>query len=193
MLGYLLRRVIATIPVVLLISLLVFLLIHAAPGDPAELLLSEEASPQDIADARRRWGLDQPIYVQYLKFLANVLAGDLGMSFRYADPVITLIGERLPATIEQGIAAAAPGGTIVIVGVADRDARASFLPQEVFFKELTIRGTKGVTHGVDRAIRWLSRLDLEPLLTHTFPLAEVGEAMEYARSGRGVKVLVAPG
>src|SRR6185503_8327760 len=104
MLAYLLRRVLATIPVVLLISLLVFLLIHAAPGDPADLLLSEEASPQDIADARRRWGLDQPIYVQYLRFLANILAGDLGMSFRYADPVISLIGERLPATIELAIA-----------------------------------------------------------------------------------------
>ena len=104
MLGYLLRRIIATIPVVVLISLLVFLLIHAAPGDPADLLLSEEASPQDIADARRRWGLDQPIYVQYLRFLANILSGDLGTSFRYADPVITLIGERLPATIELAIA-----------------------------------------------------------------------------------------
>jgi len=100
MLGYLLRRVIATIPVIVLITLLVFLLIHAAPGDPADLLLSEEASPEDIADARRRWGLDQPIYVQYLRFLVNVLSGDLGTSFRYADPVITLIGERLPATIE---------------------------------------------------------------------------------------------
>ena len=104
MLGYLLRRIIATIPVVILISLLVFLLIHAAPGDPADLLLSEEASPQDIADARRRWGLDQPIYIQYLRFLANILSGDLGTSFRYADPVITLIGERLPATIELAIA-----------------------------------------------------------------------------------------
>jgi peptide/nickel transport system permease protein len=104
MLGYLLGRIIATIPVVILISLLVFLLIHAAPGDPATLLLSDEASPEDIADARRRWGLDQPIYVQYLRFLANIAAGDLGMSFRYADPVIGLIGERLPATIELALA-----------------------------------------------------------------------------------------
>jgi peptide/nickel transport system permease protein len=104
MFGYLLGRIIATIPVVVLISLLVFLLIHAAPGDPADLLLSDEASPADIADARRRWGLDQPIYVQYLRFLANVASGDLGMSFRYADPVIGLIGERLPATIELAIA-----------------------------------------------------------------------------------------
>ena len=87
MLGYLLGRIIATIPVVVLISLLVFLLIHAAPGDPADLLLSDEASPADIAEARRRWGLDQPIYVQYLRFLANIASGDLGMSFRYSDPV----------------------------------------------------------------------------------------------------------
>jgi peptide/nickel transport system permease protein len=100
MIGYLFRRVIGTIPVIVLISLLVFLLIHAAPGDPADLLLSDQASPQDIADARHRWGLDQPVYVQYLRFLANILKGDFGTSFRYSDPVIQLIGERLPATIE---------------------------------------------------------------------------------------------
>jgi ABC-type dipeptide/oligopeptide/nickel transport system permease component len=104
MLRYLLGRIIATIPVVVLISLLVFLLIHAAPGDPADLLLSDEASAADIAEARRRWGLDQPIYVQYLRFLANIASGDLGMSFKYSDPVIGLIGERLPATIELAIA-----------------------------------------------------------------------------------------
>jgi peptide/nickel transport system permease protein len=104
MLRYLLGRIIATIPVVVLISLLVFLLIHAAPGDPADLLLSDEASAADIAEARRRWGLDQPIYVQYLRFLANIASGDLGTSFKYSDPVISLIGERLPATIELAIA-----------------------------------------------------------------------------------------
>ncbi|MGZ3358166.1 MAG: ABC transporter permease [Xanthobacteraceae bacterium] len=104
MLRYLLGRIAATIPVVVLISLLVFLLIHAAPGDPADLLLSDEASASDIAEARHRWGLDQPIYIQYLRFLANILSGDLGMSFKYADPVISLIGERLPATVELAIA-----------------------------------------------------------------------------------------
>jgi ABC-type dipeptide/oligopeptide/nickel transport system permease component len=104
MLRYLFARIVATIPVFILISALVFLLIHAAPGDPADLLLSEEATPEDIAEARRRWGLDQPVYIQYLRFLANVSVGDLGISFRYADPVISLIGERLPATIELALA-----------------------------------------------------------------------------------------
>src|SRR5262245_61816112 len=101
---YLLGRIIATIPVVVLITVLVFLLIHAAPGDPADLLLSEEASAADIAEARHRWGLDQPIYIQYGRFLANIASGDLGISFRYSDPVISLIRERLPATIELAIA-----------------------------------------------------------------------------------------
>jgi len=99
----LLRRVIGTIPIILLISLLVFLLIHAAPGDPADMLLSDEASPQDIADARHRWGLDQPIYIQYLRFLMNMLTGNFGMSFRYSDPVMKLIWEHLPATIELAV------------------------------------------------------------------------------------------
>jgi peptide/nickel transport system permease protein len=101
---YLLGRFLATIPVVVLISFLVFLLIHAAPGDPADLLLSDEASAADIAEARHRWGLDQPIYVQYIRFLANIMSGDLGISFKYADPVISLIGERLPATVELAMA-----------------------------------------------------------------------------------------
>ena len=97
------RRVLGTIPVIVLISLLVFLLIHAAPGDPADLLLSDQATPEDVAEARHRWGLDQPIHVQYLRFFINMLQGDFGTSFRYSDPVITLIGERLPATIELAI------------------------------------------------------------------------------------------
>ena len=103
MVRYLLGRILATIPVIVLISLLVFLLIHAAPGDPADLLLSDEASAADIAEARHRWGLDQPIYIQYLRFVANIASGDLGTSFKYSDPVISLIGERLPATIELAI------------------------------------------------------------------------------------------
>ena len=60
MIGYLTRRVLGTIPVIVLISLLVFLLIHAAPGDAADLLLSDQATPEDVAEARHRWGLDQP-------------------------------------------------------------------------------------------------------------------------------------
>lgn len=103
MLKHIARRVLGTIPVLVLISLLVFLLIHAAPGDPADLLLPEDASDQDAADARARWGLDQPIWFQYWRFLIAALRGDLGTSFRFADPVMSVIADRLPATIELAL------------------------------------------------------------------------------------------
>lgn len=103
MFTYIARRVTGTIPVIILISLLVFMLVQAAPGDPADLLLSDEASKEDIEEARKRWGLDQPVYIQYGKFFIAAIQGDLGMSFRYADPVLLMILERLPATIELAV------------------------------------------------------------------------------------------
>src|ERR1041385_7812347 len=98
--NYFLQRLAGTIPVLLLISLMVFLLIHAAPGDPTLMLLGEETNAADIAKAKERWGLDQPIYVQYLKFLKLAATGDFGESFKYADPGIHVTQARLPATIE---------------------------------------------------------------------------------------------
>src|SRR5581483_10980171 len=101
--NYFLQRLAGTIPVLLLISLLVFLLIHAAPGDPTLMLLGEETNAAEIAKAKERWGLDQPIYVQYWKFLKSAAAGDFGKSFKYAEPVIHVIKTRLPATIELAV------------------------------------------------------------------------------------------
>jgi len=103
MISYLLRRLAGTIPVLVLISLLVFLLIHAAPGDPTLLLLGEETNAAEVAKAKERWGLDQPLYVQYWKFLQSVAAGDLGKSFKFAEPVTSVIRSRLPATIELAV------------------------------------------------------------------------------------------
>jgi len=105
MTSYLAQRLAGTVPVLLLISLLVFLLIHAAPGDPTLLLLGEETNAAEVARAKERWGLDQPLYVQYLKFLKSAVAGDFGRSFKYTEPVIRVIMTRLPATIELAIVA----------------------------------------------------------------------------------------
>ncbi len=97
---YLLRRLAGTIPVMVLISLLVFLLIQAAPGDPTLMLLGEDSTAEDIAEARERWGLDQPVYVQYLKFFTSAAQGDFGRSFKYDEPVLDVILSRIPATLE---------------------------------------------------------------------------------------------
>jgi ABC-type dipeptide/oligopeptide/nickel transport system permease component len=103
MANYLFHRLAGTIPVLCLISLLVFLLIHAAPGDPTLFLLGEETNAAEVAKAKERWGLDQPIYIQYLKFLKSAATGDFGKSFKYAEPVTRVIKTRLPATIELAI------------------------------------------------------------------------------------------
>jgi peptide/nickel transport system permease protein len=112
--GYLARRFLGSIPVIVLITMLVFGLLHAAPGDPASLLLPESATDADIAAARARWGLDQPVYLQYVHFLANTLQGDLGTSFRFAEPVRHLIAQRFPATIELTVLATLIAVTIAI-------------------------------------------------------------------------------
>jgi ABC-type dipeptide/oligopeptide/nickel transport system permease component len=100
MTGYLVQRLVGTVPVLLLVSLLVFLLIHAAPGDPTLLLLGEETNTAEVAKAKERWGLDRPLYIQYLKFIASAATGEFGKSFKYAEPVTRVIKTRLPATIE---------------------------------------------------------------------------------------------
>ena len=101
---YLLRRLVGTIPVMILISLLVFLLIQAAPGDPTLMLLGEDSTAEDIAQARERWGLDQPIYVQYVKFFMSAAQGNFGRSFKYDEPVLDVIVNRIPATLELAAA-----------------------------------------------------------------------------------------
>ena len=101
---YLLRRLIGTIPVMVLISLLVFLLIQAAPGDPTLMLLGEDSTQEDIDRARERWGLDQPVYVQYVKFFMSAVKGDFGRSFKYDEPVLDVIVARIPATLELATA-----------------------------------------------------------------------------------------
>jgi ABC-type dipeptide/oligopeptide/nickel transport system permease component len=94
------RRIIGAIPVLLGISFLVFLLMHLAPGDPVVLLLGDDATPADVARVRHQWGLDQPLLIQYWQFLSHAMVGDFGQSLKFGEPVLKLVFERLPATIE---------------------------------------------------------------------------------------------
>ena len=99
-LEYALRRVLQAVPLVLVIIGINFILIHAAPGDPLDVLLGPtEADPVVIAQLRAEFGLDQPVWVQLWNYYAKVLALDFGASFRYREPVIELIASRLPATL----------------------------------------------------------------------------------------------
>jgi peptide/nickel transport system permease protein len=104
-LRYLAGRLVLTVPVLLGVATLVFSLIHLVPGDPAQAMLGEGASAEDVAQLRTRLGLDRPLAVQYGSFLAGLVRGDLGNSFRTNQPVTRMIAERLPATAELAIAA----------------------------------------------------------------------------------------
>ncbi len=105
MVRFLIRRVVLTIPVLLGVATLVFSLIHLVPGDPAQAMLGDGASPQDIAELRTNLGLDRPLPAQYVSFLQSAVTGDLGTSFRTGQPVTRMIAERVPATAELALAA----------------------------------------------------------------------------------------
>jgi ABC-type dipeptide/oligopeptide/nickel transport system permease component len=102
---YLARRLLLTIPVLLGVATLVFLLIHLVPGDPAQAMLGEGAAPQEVAALRSRLGLDQPLPVQFGRFIRGLVRGDLGTSLRTGEPVAASIASRMPATAELAIAA----------------------------------------------------------------------------------------
>jgi peptide/nickel transport system permease protein len=97
---YILRRLIQMLPVLFLVSVIVFSLLHLTPGDPATSMLGEEATPEAVAALRERMGLDDPLPVQYVRWLSSVLQGDLGRSIRSNQPVSEAIADRLPVTIE---------------------------------------------------------------------------------------------
>ncbi len=135
-LRYLGKRAISTIPMLVMVGLITFLLIHITPGDPAAVVAGENASAEAIEDARRRLGLDQPFPVQFWHWLVQVLHGDLGTSFTSGKPVTELIFDRLPITLSLTTGATLIGLLIAIpLGVFAATQRGSWLDR------ITILGT----------------------------------------------------
>jgi peptide/nickel transport system permease protein len=97
--GYVVRRLLQMVPIALGVTILVFFLIHLVPGDPAGTILGNQATPQRVALLRHAWGLDRPLPVQYERFMARVVRGDLGSSLLYDVPAGRLVVERLPVTL----------------------------------------------------------------------------------------------
>ena len=130
MLRFLLRRLLLTIPVLLGVATLVFALIHLVPGDPAQAMLGEGASAQDLVELRERLGLNRPLLVQYTAFMSGLMRGDLGVSLSRNEPVTTLILERIPATAELAFAAMAVAIAVAIpLGIAAAVWRATAIDQ----------------------------------------------------------------
>jgi len=103
--GYLGRRIALLVPTLLGVSVLAFSLIHLVPGDPAQVMLGERANARAVAELRHEMGLDQPLPVQYWRFLSAALAGDLGRSIKTREKVSVEMTQRFPATFELAVAA----------------------------------------------------------------------------------------
>ena len=105
MLAYAIRRILTMIPVLLGVSVIVFLMLHLTPGDPAELLLGERATNEALHEIREHLGLNEPLYVQYGMFLKRLMKGDLGETIWTRQKVWIEIKQRFPATIELAVTA----------------------------------------------------------------------------------------
>src|SRR5437762_1432903 len=97
--AYILRRLVATIPVMLIVAILVFLMLRLTPGDPAAIIAGDNANAEQVAAIRNRLGLDQPIVTQFFIWMGNLLRGDFGESFFFKKPVSELIASRLEPTL----------------------------------------------------------------------------------------------
>ncbi|MDQ1121515.1 peptide/nickel transport system permease protein [Microbacterium trichothecenolyticum] len=97
---FVVTRVVLMIPVLIGVVTVTFLLMHLTPGDPALAYLGQKAGPEALAALRHAWGLDRPLWVQYLQFAGGLLRGDFGTSMYFKQPTAELISARLPVTLE---------------------------------------------------------------------------------------------
>lgn len=119
MMAYIIRRLLATIPVMIVVALFVFFLLHLTPGDPAAVIAGDDASPMEIEGVRRKLGLDRPVWEQFGIYVMNLLSGDLGTSIFSNLPVTTLVKQRLEpslvlavSTLVVAISIAIPMGVV---------------------------------------------------------------------------------
>ena len=102
MFAFLVRRLAMVVPTLFVVSVIVFSLQLLLPGDPASVLAGEDRNEQTLAEIRQRYGLDQPLHVQYVRWIWNALNGDLGESMRIGLPVGELVMSKLPVTLQLG-------------------------------------------------------------------------------------------
>ena len=172
MFRYIVRRLLYAVPVMLVVSIIVFGILHIAPGDPATMLAGEDARPEDVAAIKAKYGLDQPLYVQYGVWLADVLHGDLGKSLVTRRAVLAEVTARMPATAELAIASLLVAVTVgMIVGVISATRQYSLMDHGIMIVALL---------GVSVPVFWLG-LMLILLLSvelHWFPTGGAGTFMQ---------------
>ncbi len=147
MLAYIIRRIFSMIPTLVGVSVIVFLMLHLTPGDPAELLMGERASEEALHEIREHLGLNKPLYVQYGLFISQLLHGDLGETIWTRQKVWIEVKHRFPATLELSLVALMIGCMAgMILGIV------SATKQYSIFDYLSMLGALA---GVSMPIFWL--------------------------------------
>jgi peptide/nickel transport system permease protein len=166
---FILRRLGAVVPVLLAVSVLVFLMSHLTPGDPATIMLGENASAADVARLRHQLGLDRPLAVQYGRYIAGAVRGDLGRSIRSGRPVALEIWDRFPPTLQLTLAAMAIAAVAgVLLGALAATSRTAAA-------DACLMGTSLL--GISMPSFWLGLLLilLFGLVLHWLPIAGEGD------------------
>src|SRR5512139_565253 len=150
MLRYILKRLAMLIPVLLGVTVVSFSLLQIVPGDPAVLLAGEDANPDFIEAVRKEYGFDQPLYVQYFRFISHAVQGDFGISIRNREPVINLLKQRFAFTVQLSFLSILIAASIgLIAGVV------SATRQYSIFDNLSMMGA---LFGISMPIFWLGLL-----------------------------------
>lgn len=136
MLAFIIRRLFEAALVLLAVAFIAFSMFQFV-GDPVANMLGQEATATDRADARQRLGLDQPVPVQFARFVGNALSGDFGVSYRFGRKVSTIIAERLPATLELALASALVAAVSgIVLGIYTAIRREGWLSRAVMTASL---------------------------------------------------------
>ena len=144
---YIIQRLVLLLPVLIGISVVTFSMLRLIPGDPATVMLGEHATIEQVEDFRERMGLNDPIHIQYFRYLQSVMRGDLGRSSLTQERVIVELGQRLPATIELSLGAMFVACTVgMIAGVI-----AAYYHNSVF----DLATMLGALIGISMPVFWL--------------------------------------
>jgi len=180
MLAYIARRLLAMVPIVVLVGTIVFLLIHLTPGDPAVIMLGPDAAADAIARLRVELGLDAPLYLQWARWFQRVLVGDLGRSIFFGLPVTATIRRHLAPTLYlSALAILVAIGIGVPAGIISAVRRGSLVDQGV-----TLVAFMGVSMpefwlALNLVLLFAVRLGLLPVAGYVSPAADLGQSLRY--------------